>query len=145
EQQVIATIAMAIAGTAVASIVGLWFVGRPMRRLVEQARRIGQGDFQYRTAVVQHDEIGVLAREMSAMACRLSETQTRLTAENEERIRVLEQLRHADRLTTVGTLAAGMAHELGTPLNVVAGRAKMIASGRLTPDQTVENARIVGT
>jgi signal transduction histidine kinase len=144
EQQVIATVAMAIAGTAVASIVGLWFVGRPMRRLVEQARRIGQGDFQYRTAVVQHDEIGVLAREMSAMAGKLSETQSRLAAENEERIRVIEQLRHADRLTTVGTLAAGMAHELGTPLNVVAGRAKMIASGRLTPEQAADNARIVG-
>ena len=39
----------------------------------------------------------------------------------------LEQLRHADRLTTVGKLASGLAHELGTPLNVIAGRAQLIA------------------
>ena len=116
-----------------------------MQRLVEQARRIGQGDFSYRVEVKQRDEIGVLAREMGAMADRLAEAQGRLAAENAERIRVLEQLRHADRLTTVGTLAAGMAHELGTPLNVVAGRAKMIASGKLSPEQAADNARIVGT
>jgi signal transduction histidine kinase len=36
------------------------------------------------------------------------------------------QLRHADRLSTVGSLAAGIAHELGTPLMVVRGRAKRI-------------------
>src|SRR4029079_666705 len=33
---------------------------------------------------------------------------------------------HAERLTTVGRLASSVAHELGTPLNVVAGRARLI-------------------
>jgi signal transduction histidine kinase len=145
EQQAVGTAAMALGGTVVASLVGFWFVARPVRRLVEQARRIGQGDFSYHATVRQRDEVGDLAREMSAMASRLEETQSRLAAENEGRIRALEQLRHADRLTTVGTLAAGMAHELGTPLNVVAGRAKMIAGGRLEPDAAVANARIIGT
>ena len=46
--------------------------------------------------------------------------------ETAHRISMLEQLRHADRLTTVGKLASGVAHELGTPLNVVHGRAKLI-------------------
>ncbi|NIP87093.1 MAG: histidine kinase, partial [Planctomycetales bacterium] len=49
--------------------------------------------------------------------------------ETNRRIAALEQLRHADRLRTVGRLASGVAHELGTPLNVVGGRAGMIAGG----------------
>jgi signal transduction histidine kinase len=141
--QVLGGIALAVGGTAVASLIGLWFVGRPMRKLVEQARRIGDGDFAYRSTVTQKDEVGFLAHEMENMAERLAEAQRTLAANGEERIRVLDQLRHADRLTTVGTLAAGIAHELGTPLNVVGGRAKMIASGSQRTDQTIEGARII--
>ena len=40
-------------------------------------------------------------------------------------------------------LASGVAHELGTPLNVVAARAKMIASGDTTPAETTEYAQII--
>jgi signal transduction histidine kinase len=59
------------------------------------------------------------------------------------RIETLEQLRHADRLKTVGSLASGLAHELGTPLNVVSGRANLIASGQLTPEACSTSARII--
>jgi signal transduction histidine kinase len=55
---------------------------------------------------------------------------------------MLDQLRHADRLNTVGKLASGIAHELGTPLNVVSGRARMIARGA-PPEEAVDNARII--
>jgi signal transduction histidine kinase len=44
---------------------------------------------------------------------------------------------------TVGQLASGMAHELGTPLNVVSGRAQMIASGESTDAEAVESAGII--
>jgi two-component system, NtrC family, sensor kinase len=55
----------------------------------------------------------------------------------------MEQLRHADRLTTVGKLASGLAHELGTPLNVVSGRAKLIADREVEGAEAVDSARIV--
>lgn len=48
----------------------------------------------------------------------------------------IEQLRHAERLQVIGTLSAGVAHELGTPLNVISGAAEMI------DDPTVSRARI---
>ena len=38
----------------------------------------------------------------------------------------VEQLRHAERLNIIGKLAAGVAHELGTPLNVISGTAEML-------------------
>ena len=37
-----------------------------------------------------------------------------------------EQLRKAERLAELGTLASGMAHEIGTPMNVILGRAEYL-------------------
>ena len=77
------------------------------------------------------------------MCERLAESQQRVHHETEARIATIEQLRHADRLRTVGQLASGVAHELGTPLNVVTGRASLISSGRLAPEAIVESAGII--
>jgi signal transduction histidine kinase len=57
----------------------------------------------------------------------LADAGKQLAAATTARIAAIEQLRHADRLSTVGKLASGIAHELGTPLNVVSGRAQLIA------------------
>ena len=51
-----------------------------------------------------------------------------------------EQLQHADRLATVGRLAASIIHELGTPLNVVKVRAQMIAQGEVEGAEARESA-----
>ncbi len=128
---------------AVAVIVGRVFIGGPIRSLVEQVRRVGKGDLSVRLAVARADELGELADEVDGMCTQLADGREALKAEGEARIKTLEQLRHADRLSTVGKLAAGLAHELGTPLNVVSGRAKMIASGSLAPQVAAENATII--
>src|SRR6266481_623723 len=64
-------------------------------------------------------------------------------AVGEGRFATLEQLRHTDRLTTIGRLAAGIAHELGTPLNVIAGRADRIAAVEGGRGQSADYARII--
>ncbi|HEY4245065.1 MAG TPA: ATP-binding protein [Kofleriaceae bacterium] len=46
--------------------------------------------------------------------------------ERRQRTLAVEQLRHAERLNVIGTLAAGVAHELGTPLNVISGSAELL-------------------
>jgi len=115
---------------------GYWFVGRPMALLRDKARAVGEGRFGARLALRQHEEL-------NAMSDRLAEAQARLGAETEARIATLEQLRHTDRLTTVGRLAAGIAHELGTPLNVIAGRAGRIAAAEGGRGQSADYARII--
>ena len=55
----------------------------------------------------------------------------------------LEQLRHADRLATVGRLASGVAHELGTPLGVVLARARMFQDGEVAAQDIPAYARII--
>ncbi len=58
---------------------------------------------------------------------------TRRTTALRERLRHADRLAHAEKLATAGQLAAGIAHEIGTPLNVVRGRAELALS-RLGPD-----------
>jgi len=43
-----------------------------------------------------------------------------------ERKRMEEQLRRTERVAELGTLASGMAHEIGTPMNVILGRAEYL-------------------
>jgi PAS domain S-box-containing protein len=43
-----------------------------------------------------------------------------------ERKRLQEQLRKTERIAELGTLASGMAHEIGTPMNVILGRAEYL-------------------
>jgi PAS domain S-box-containing protein len=59
---------------------------------------------------------------------------TVILRDTSERERVEQQLRQAERLAEVGTLAAGMAHEIGTPMNVILGRAEQLM--RKTEDET---------
>jgi signal transduction histidine kinase len=137
------TITLILVCGALAGFLGIWLVGRPVRALSAKARRIGEGDFTDPLVLDHRDELGLLAREMNAMCARLTEAADRVDREVAARLATLEQLRHVDRLTTVGKLASGVAHELGTPLNVVGARAKMIANGRTKPTETAEYAQII--
>lgn len=52
--------------------------------------------------------------------------------------RMQEQLRHADRLATIGQLAAGVAHELNEPLGGILGFAQLLAKNNRL-DETARN------
>jgi two-component system NtrC family sensor kinase len=125
---------IAVASAFVTSVLGLVLVGRPLGELVAQARRVGEGDLSYRISTRRHDEIAKLAREMNRMCERLRVARDSEQAEADAKTRALAQLRHADRLATVGRLAAGLAHELGTPLNVVHARARQMATAAGTTE-----------
>jgi len=118
-------------------------VGQPIQRLRDKARRAGEGDFSGALLIPQKDEIGDLACDINAMCARIAEANRQLTAETEARVAALEQLRHTDRLATVGQLAAGVAHELGTPLSVVSARAQVIASPDVPHADAVGSAQII--
>jgi signal transduction histidine kinase len=126
------TLILAGIAAIIVLVVGTWYVGRPLRRLNVVAERIGAGDLGARAELRQRDEVGALAATLNSTAYKLASAREALAAEVDARVKALEQLRHADRLSSVGTLAAGVAHELGTPLSVVAGRAKLIADGTVT-------------
>jgi signal transduction histidine kinase len=106
-------------------------VARPVKALVDFSERIARGDFEARLSLPRSDELGTLAVALDRMAAQLSTS--------------VQQVRHADRLGTVGKLAAGIAHELGTPLAVVAGNARMIERGELVDDEARAAAGVIAT
>jgi two-component system NtrC family sensor kinase len=142
EFKALAWAAMALGLALLTALLGVRMIDRPLQALVQQARRVGSGDLSQRLAPAA-DEIGVLAREMNAMCDRLEEAHAGLEREAQSRLKATLQLQHAERLTTVGKLTAGIAHELGTPLHIVLGRAKRIASGRLEAGNERNEARII--
>jgi signal transduction histidine kinase len=135
---------MLVCGTAVGGLAGVFLVAGRVRAMVSQARRVAAGELDQR---IEHlgpdDELAQLGRELNAMTERLGEARRQLLEETEAKLRALDQLRHGERLITVGKLAAGFAHELGTPLNVVTVSAKMIADGDAVGAEVPEYARII--
>jgi two-component system NtrC family sensor kinase len=122
---------------------GTYFIGRPVQALVTQARKIGSGQFEARSSSGRADELDALGQEMNQMAEILEQNRRKLQEETHGRLEALNQLRHADRLATAGKLASGIAHELGTPLNVVSGRAKLIRNNEGASPELRRNAQII--
>jgi signal transduction histidine kinase len=95
----------------------------------------------YHDARVELDEGPFLAEERSlleAVATQVGAMVTRRES-HEEHERLLEQLRHADRLATVGQLAAGVAHELNEPIGAVLGFAQLLRGQRAEADEDWED------
>lgn len=57
----------------------------------------------------------------------LRQSQEKLQAVYDERLKMEAQILMQDRLASIGLLASSLAHEIGTPLGVIKGRAELIA------------------
>jgi signal transduction histidine kinase len=104
-------------------------IRRPVGQLVRTALAIGHGDLGRRLTLRRRDEIGLLASALNRMADRLQKAQIRSVAEAEARLALERQVQQAQKLAAVGRLASEVAHEIGTPLNIVSGRAEIIQKG----------------
>jgi two-component system, NtrC family, sensor kinase len=111
-----------------ALVLGTWLIDRPLDLVRQSIRAIGEGRLVPPVLLERHDEIGALAHDVNAA---------------NEQVAARERLRHADRLRTIGQLASGTAHELGTPLSVIGVRARLIASGESTGAEAQANAKAI--
>ncbi len=136
-------IAMIIATMLLVAIIGLRLIGRPLQALMLKTQQISDGDLRTPVVVSGSDELASLATALNDMSERLDLSQQAVQRESSQRMDALEQLRHGDRLKTVGRLASGVAHELGTPLNVINGRAGLILGGKLNAEDVVQSAKTI--
>ena len=96
-----------------------------------------------RLAEDRADEIGHLKRELNVMCDKLAKAKTDLEDEATAHVETLEQLRHLDRLRTVATLSSAVAHELGTPFNVVLLRAQSLVDEGVSDEDRRDAARVI--
>jgi signal transduction histidine kinase len=81
-------------------------------------------------------------RLLDMIAQKISMIIDSINLEN-NRLEMEEQLRHADRLATIGQLASGIAHELNDPLANILGYAQLLLKTIKQPEQVSDLERIV--
>lgn len=139
----IAILVVLIVCVLLALWIGHQWVGKPISNLIEKTHRVSRGDFASHVEHLPKDEFGTLGSALNGMSDALLEARNRREEEYLKRLTTEAQLRHAQRLTTVGTLASGVAHEIGTPLNVISAHAKMIARRQIVSDEAVESGNTI--
>ena len=109
---------------------------RPLSHLMGGIRNLGRGESAPRLPVERADELGRVAEAFNTMATQLEAARRELVAETEHAFDLEQQLRHSATLAVAGRLASGLAHEIGTPLNIISGRAEYILQN-LPPGDTL--------
>lgn len=125
------------------ALIGTLWISRPLVRLASAMRRVRAGDLTSGLPVSPHGEVGMLAREFNAMIHDLREAQARLAEEAESRRQFTRAMQEADKLVAVGQLSAGLAHEIGSPLQVLSGRARILQRSADDPERVRKTADIL--
>jgi len=145
-------LAYILANAVVLAVVGFFrmvkLVVRPLERLAEQAD----------TYSLRHDflpfpgragnEFGRLSSSLNRMIAQLEEDRASLHQKvdslrlaNEELERNRREMVRAEKMASIGRLAAGLAHEIGNPLGVVQGYLDLLGQGEMSPEERKEFAR----
>jgi signal transduction histidine kinase len=119
------------------------FVSRPITKLLTGIDDVAKGDLSHVILSERDDEIGQIATRFNDMTFSLRESRGETQRQNEAKLALEQRLGQTEKLATIGQLAAEIAHEVGTPLNVIAGRARSIQKKSRDHEAVEKNAEIV--
>ncbi|MFW6192551.1 MAG: sensor histidine kinase [Gemmatimonadota bacterium] len=118
-------------------------VGRHLQRLGNDMTRIEEGDRGHRASTDGPREIGGLARTLNAMLDSLERARGEIERRRDAQAELQRRLRRTEKLAAIGRLAGGVAHELGTPLSVISGKAQRLLRRDDLGDETRQGLREV--
>jgi signal transduction histidine kinase len=143
KQSIFITIFVLIGGTVALVLLGTrQWITKPISKLMEGVENLAKGNLHHRIDLKGRDELSELARAFNQMAVDLKEAQERILREAQTKLELERSLRQSEKLATIGQLASGLAHEIGTPLNIISGRAELIER-RLEDKEIQKNLDII--
>ncbi|MCD6353606.1 MAG: HAMP domain-containing protein [Proteobacteria bacterium] len=118
---------------------------RPIKKLVDATESIAKGDFSQYVGRRSRNEISHLSFTFNQMADRIKKQQRQLQNQIESLEKANLQLRQSqkevvagEKLALVGTLAAGIAHEIGNPLSAVLGYINLLKREAAGDEKTTD-------
>jgi signal transduction histidine kinase len=141
----VATLVLLIVGitTGMVGVFAMRLVSRPITKLLRGIDDVAKGDLSHVILSERDDEIGAIATRFNEMTFSLRESRGETQRQNEAKLALEQRLGQTEKLATIGQLAAEIAHEVGTPLNVIAGRARSIQRKSKDPEAVEKNASII--
>ena len=101
-------------------------VGRHVARLLETMNRVRAGDRRVRARLAGPREMRQIALALNGMLESIEEAERAMHAQKAREARLNQRLQHQEKVAMIGRVAGGVAHELGAPLSVIDGRARML-------------------
>jgi two-component system, NtrC family, sensor kinase len=115
------------------------YVARPLADLSAKVTKFSAND----SDLAAGSEVDLLSEEFNKLDQQLNRARIDLEDRHRRELELERELLRADRLATIGTLAAGLAHEIGTPMGVIRTRAESLQEDASMPADSRVNLGII--